>query len=107
MIECMCVSYGSEYGVPVKIVRLSQTFGPGVSYEDGRVFAQFARAAIENKNIVLKTKGETYRNYCYTRDAVIGILCVLLKEKREKLIILRMKRRELAFVIWLGLLRRI
>lgn len=84
MIECMCVSYGSEYGVPVKIVRLSQTFGPGVSYEDGRVFAQFARAAIENKNIVLKTKGETYRNYCYTRDAVIGILCVLLKgEKRE------------------------
>mgnify|MGYP000567975981 FL=1 len=51
-------------GVPVKIVRLSQTFGPGVSYEDGRVFAQFARAAIENKNIVLKTKGETYRNYC-------------------------------------------
>lgn len=79
MAECLCISYGHEYGVPVKIVRLSQTFGPGVSYSDNRVFAQFARCAIENQNIVLKTKGETYRNYCYIRDAVMGILCVLLK----------------------------
>lgn len=78
MAECLCISYGYEYGVPVKIVRLSQTFGPGVSYSDNRVFAQFARCVIENQNIVLKTKGETYRNYCYIRDAVTGILCVLL-----------------------------
>ena len=79
MAECLCISYGHEYGVPVKIVRLSQTFGPGVSYSDNRVFAQFARCAIENQDIVLKTKGETYRNYCYIRDVVTGILCVLLK----------------------------
>lgn len=79
MAECLCISYGHEYGVPVKIVRLSQTFGPGVLYSDNRVFAQFARCAIENQDIVLKTKGETYRNYCYIRDAVTGILCVLLK----------------------------
>lgn len=79
MAECLCVAYGSEYNVPVKIVRLAQTFGPGVSYGDNRVFAQFARCAIEGKNIVLKTKGETYRNYCYIRDAVLGIISVLLK----------------------------
>ena len=79
MAECLCISYGHEYGVPVKIARLSQTFGAGVSYADTRVFAQFARCAIEQKDIVLKTKGETYRNYCYVRDAVMGILCVLLK----------------------------
>lgn len=78
MIECMCASYGTEFGVPVKIARLAQTFGPGVEYSDNRVFAQFARAAIEKKNIILKTKGETYRNYCYTRDAVTGILSILL-----------------------------
>lgn len=81
MAECLCISYGHEYGVPVKIARLSQTFGPGVSYSDNRVFAQFARCAIEGENIVLKTKGETFRNYCYIRDAITGILCVLLKGK--------------------------
>lgn len=77
MAECLCISYASEYGVPVKIARLCQTFGPGVVYSDNRVFAQFAKSSIENKDIVLKTTGETYRNYCYTRDAVTGILKVL------------------------------
>ena len=78
MAECLCASYASEYGVPAKIVRLCQTFGAGVDYSDNRVFAQFAKSAIEGKDIILKTKGETYRNYCYTSDAVTGILCALL-----------------------------
>lgn len=79
MVENICCSYASEYKIPVKIARLCQTFGAGVEYNDNRVFAQFARAVIESKDIVLKTKGETVRNYCYTTDAVTGILTVLGK----------------------------
>ena len=79
MVENICAAYASEYKIPVKITRLCQTFGAGVEYNDNRVFAQFARAVIENKDIVLKTKGETTRNYCYTTDAVSGILTVLAK----------------------------
>ena len=81
MVECLCASYASEYKVPVKVARLCQTFGPGVSYSDNRVFAQFARSIIEGKDIVLKTDGSTERNYCYTRDAVAAILTVLLSGK--------------------------
>ncbi|KAI4448830.1 GDP-L-fucose synthase [Eubacterium plexicaudatum ASF492] len=49
MVECLCASYASEYDVPVKIARLSQTFGAGVEYDDGRVFAEFARCVLEKK----------------------------------------------------------
>lgn len=77
--ENLCCSYFSEYQVPVKIARLTQTFGPGVSYDDGRVFAEFARCAIEHRNIVLKTQGKTERDYLYTEDAVSAILTILLK----------------------------
>ncbi len=77
MCESLCASYSSEFGVPAKVVRLTQTFGPGVKYDDGRVFAEFARCAIERRNIVLKTKGETRRSYLYTEDAVNAILTVL------------------------------
>lgn len=77
MVETMCISYGTEYGVPVKIARLAQTFGAGVSISDNRVFAQFAKAIINKENIVLHTKGETKRNYCYTTDAVRGIFTIL------------------------------
>ncbi len=76
--ESLCAAYASEYGVHAKVLRLTQTFGPGVSYNDGRVFAEFARCAIEKKNIVLKTAGETERSYLYTIDAVLAILTVLL-----------------------------
>lgn len=79
MVECLCASYAKEYGIPVKIVRLSQTFGPGVAYDDGRVFAEFARCAAEGRNIVLHTQGNTVRSYCYTKDAVSAILTVLAK----------------------------
>ncbi|WP_070041587.1 NAD-dependent epimerase/dehydratase family protein [Robinsoniella peoriensis] len=79
MVECMCMSYLMEYNVPVKIARLAQTFGPGVSYDDGRVFAEFSRCAIEKRNIVLRTEGSTIRNYCYTSDAVRALLYILLK----------------------------
>lgn len=79
MVECLCVAFAKEYGVPVKIARLSQTFGAGVEYNDGRVFAEFARCAMEKKDIVLHTMGRTLRTYCYTKDAVAAIFYVLLK----------------------------
>ena len=79
MCENLCASYASEYGVPAKVIRLTQTFGPGVKYDDGRVFAEFARCVIEGRDIVLHTKGETKRSYLALEDAVQAVLTVLLK----------------------------
>ena len=45
LCECLCAAYSSEYKLPVRIARLAQTFGAGVSGEDNRVYAQFARSA--------------------------------------------------------------
>ena len=87
LAENLCCSYSAEYGLDVKILRLTQTFGPGVEYNDGRVFAEFARCAIEKRNIILMTKGETERNYLYTVDAVTAILTVLLKGKSQDIYI--------------------
>lgn len=84
MCETICAAYYSEYGVPAKVVRLTQTFGPGVTYNDNRVFAEFARCAIEKRNIILHTKGETKRNYLYTADAATAIFAVLLNGKNAE-----------------------
>lgn len=80
--ECLCHSYAMEYNLNVTIARMTQTFGAGVDYNDGRVFAQFARKAIENKNIELHTSGTTSRMYCYTTDAVNAMLYLVLKGKK-------------------------
>ena len=79
--ESLCKAYQSEYGVPTKILRLTQTFGPGVEFGDNRVFAEFMRCVIKKKNIILRTSGSTERCYLYTADAVSAILIVLTKGK--------------------------
>ena len=76
--ECLCACYASEYAVPVRIARLAQTFGAGVVLEETRVFAQFARSAMNGTDIVMHTKGQSYGNYCYTADVVCGLLTILL-----------------------------
>lgn len=79
MAENLCVGYFSEYNVPVKVIRLAQTFGPGIPYTDNRVFAQFIRSVRNNENIVMFTEGGSKRMYLDTMDAVSAVLTVLLK----------------------------
>ena len=79
--ESMCAAYAQEYGIPTRICRLTQTFGPGVNETDNRIFAYFGRCVKNKENIVLKTKGETERCYLYTVDAVTAILVILLNGK--------------------------
>ena len=69
-------------GLNVSIARLAQTFGEGVRYDDGRVFAEFARAILEKRDIVLKTEGTTARCYCYLGDSVEAIRVLLEKGAR-------------------------
>lgn len=71
-----------ESGLPVTIARLTQTFGPGVVRGDRRVFAQFAEAVAEGRDIVLHTTGGTCRCYCYIDDAVSAIRMLLEKGAR-------------------------
>ena len=78
LCETLCAAYAAQHDVPACVLRLTQTFGPGVRYDDSRVFAEFARCAIEGRDIILHTKGETARNYLYTEDAASAILTVLL-----------------------------
>lgn len=82
LCECLCASYAAEYGVDVKIVRLAQTVGAGVSLTDNRMPMQFARAVVEGKDIVLHTEGKSISNFVYLTDAISGILKILQKGEK-------------------------
>lgn len=79
MAESLCKAYCSEYGVPVVIARLTQTFGPGVAESDRRVFVQFAKSALGGRDIVLHTPGRSAKPYIYTVDAVTALFYLLLR----------------------------
>lgn len=77
MCETICAAYCKQFNVPAKIVRLAPTYGKGASYNDNRVLCEFAKCIIERRDIVLKSTGDTVRNYCDVDDAVDAILLVL------------------------------
>lgn len=79
LCENLCIAYHSQYHVPVKIARLSQTFGAGILPWDHRVFAQFCESVMRGEDIVLHTLGRSEGNYCYTTDVLRGLLTILLK----------------------------
>ena len=81
LCENLCASYYKQYNLQAKVVRLTQTFGPDVHYNDPRVFAEFARCAIEGRDIILHTKGTTKRSYLYTEDAASAVFTVLRQGK--------------------------
>lgn len=85
MCESLCLSADSEYGIPVYILRLTQTFGPEAEYTDKRVFAEFMRCVLEKRDIILKTPGLSERCYIYTADAVKAVFTVLLKGNNREI----------------------
>lgn len=76
--ELYCYSYKNEYNVPVKIGRIAQTFGAGISKNENRVYKVFADSILKNDDIILKSTGSTIINYSYTTDTIIGIIYILL-----------------------------
>lgn len=77
--ENIFLSYYSQYAVSTVIARLPQILTATFDAQDNRVYAQFIRAVKNNDNIVLKTKGDTVRNYCYLTDAITGLFRLLVK----------------------------
>lgn len=78
MAETMCVSWGQQYGVPIKVVRPFHTYGPGMPLADGRVFSDFVANIVKNEDIVLKSDGLSKRAFCYLADATVAFFTVLL-----------------------------
>lgn len=82
--ETMCVSWFKQFDLSTKIIRFFHTYGPGLGEDDGRVFADFIFSIINKKNIILNSKGDAERAFCYVADGIRGLFTVLLKGENAK-----------------------
>lgn len=77
--ETLCVNFAQQYGLPVKIARPFNNYGPGLKITDRRVLPDFARDVLDGDNIVMFSDGSPSRTFCYIADAIVGYYKVLLK----------------------------
>ena len=83
MGENLCVSYGHQYNIPIKIVRPFHTYGPGMKLDDGRVFADFVKNIVNNEDIEMKSDGSAIRAFCYLSDATVAFFKILLDGEKN------------------------
>lgn len=72
--ETLCYIYHKKYAVPVKIVRIFNTYGPRMSLNDGRVVSNFIVKALRNEPLTVFGSGEQTRAFCYVDDLIEGLL---------------------------------
>lgn len=81
MAENMCFSFYKQFNLPIKIIRIGHTYGPGINLNDGRVFSDFIKNILDNKDLVIKSDGEAKRAFCYITDAINAFFLVLFNGK--------------------------
>ncbi|MBI4063357.1 MAG: NAD-dependent epimerase/dehydratase family protein [Elusimicrobia bacterium] len=77
--ETLCFCWHHQHGVDIRIVRPFHTYGPGMSLDDGRVYADFIADIVNNRDIAMKSDGLAVRAFCYVADAAVGFFTVLLE----------------------------
>lgn len=82
--ETMCVAWGCQYNLQTVIVRPFHTYGPGMSLDDGRVFADFVADVVAGRSIVLRSNGLALRPFCYLSDASVGFFTALLRGEKSE-----------------------
>jgi dTDP-glucose 4,6-dehydratase len=75
--EAMTMAYHRAHGVPVRILRIFNTYGPRMRKNDGRAVPNFITQALVNKPITVYGKGKQTRSLCYVSDLVAGIDALL------------------------------
>ena len=73
MGENFCNAWSHQKNVPIQIVRPAITYGPGIQLDDGRAYADFIKNIINSENIMLHSKGDAIRNFCYVADFLTGL----------------------------------
>lgn len=77
--ETLCVNFAQQHGVPVRMARPFNNYGPGMKITDGRVIADLCRDALAGRDPALKSDGSPRRTFCYVSDAVTGYYLALLR----------------------------
>ena len=72
--ETLFFDYHRQHALPVKVVRIFNTFGPRMHPNDGRVVSNFIVAALENRPISIYGDGGQTRSFCYVDDLIEAML---------------------------------
>jgi UDP-glucuronate decarboxylase len=81
LAETLMMDYHRQSGVEVRIVRIFNTYGPRMAFNDGRVVSNFIIQALSGEPLTIYGDGAQTRSFCYVSDLVAGLLAMMEQEE--------------------------
>jgi len=71
--ETLFFDYHRQHGVPIKVARIFNTYGPRMHPNDGRVISNLVMQALRSKSVTIYGDGSQTRSFCYVDDMIEAI----------------------------------
>ena len=81
--EVLCFDFLRKYNLDIKIARIFNTYGPSMSFNDGRVIGSFVRQAFENNYLTIFGNGLQSRSFCFIDDLLDGLMKLMNSDINE------------------------
>jgi len=75
--ETLFFSYWRQHQMPVKVVRIFNTYGPRMHPQDGRVVSNFIMQALRGNDITIYGDGQQTRSFCYVDDLIEAMVLTM------------------------------
>ena len=75
--ETVFFDYHRRYGVPIRVARIFNTYGPRMAIGDGRVIPAFILAALKGEALTVFGDGRQTRSFCYIDDMVDFVVALM------------------------------
>jgi UDP-glucuronate decarboxylase len=72
--ETLFFDYNRQHGLPIKVMRIFNTYGPRMHPADGRVVSNFIVQALKGAPITIYGDGSQTRSFCYVDDLIEGMI---------------------------------
>ena len=72
--ETLFFDYRRQHGMPIKVARIFNTFGPAMRPDDGRVVSTFIVQALRQQPLTVFGDGTQTRSFCYVDDMVEALI---------------------------------
>jgi UDP-glucuronate decarboxylase len=75
--ETLAFDFHRQLGVDIRVVRIFNTYGPRMAFDDGRVVSNFLVQAIRGDDLTVFGDGSQTRSFCFVDDLVTGLVSMM------------------------------
>lgn len=75
--ETIFFDYYRQFNIPIRVIRIFNTYGPKMAADDGRVVSNFIVQALRGEDITIYGDGSQTRSFQYVDDLVRGMVAMM------------------------------